>query len=77
MLLEEKEKWRERRKEDERMFNLLNFFIASGARRSQTTKGVWMARCAGIEPFTLVMDLENIDGRERGEGLATGDFRLL
>ncbi|CAH9056041.1 unnamed protein product [Cuscuta epithymum] len=35
--------------------------------RSQTTKGIWMARCAGIEPFTLVMDLEGTDGRERGE----------
>ncbi|KAG5008635.1 protein ROOT HAIR DEFECTIVE 3 homolog 1-like [Glycine soja] len=35
--------------------------------RSQTTKGIWMARCAGIEPCTLVMDLEGTDGRERGE----------
>ncbi|XP_054784645.1 protein ROOT HAIR DEFECTIVE 3 homolog 1-like isoform X2 [Prosopis cineraria] len=35
--------------------------------RSQTTKGIWMARCAGIEPFTVVMDLEGTDGRERGE----------
>ncbi|XP_028756282.1 protein ROOT HAIR DEFECTIVE 3 homolog 1-like [Neltuma alba] len=35
--------------------------------RSQTTKGIWMAKCAGIEPFTLVMDLEGTDGRERGE----------
>ena len=26
-----------------------------------------MARCAGIEPCTLVMDLEGTDGRERGE----------
>ncbi|KAG6782097.1 hypothetical protein POTOM_011485 [Populus tomentosa] len=34
---------------------------------SQTTKGIWMARCAGIEPCTLVMDLEGTDGRERGE----------
>lgn len=35
--------------------------------RSQTTKGIWMAKCVGIEPFTLVMDLEGTDGRERGE----------
>ncbi|XP_047266124.1 protein ROOT HAIR DEFECTIVE 3 isoform X1 [Capsicum annuum] len=35
--------------------------------RSQTTKGIWMARCPGIEPCTLVMDLEGTDGRERGE----------
>ena len=26
-----------------------------------------MARCVGIEPCTLVMDLEGTDGRERGE----------
>ncbi|XP_057455236.1 protein ROOT HAIR DEFECTIVE 3-like [Lotus japonicus] len=35
--------------------------------RSQTTKGIWMARCTGIEPCTIVMDLEGTDGRERGE----------
>ncbi|KAG9132050.1 hypothetical protein Leryth_017822 [Lithospermum erythrorhizon] len=35
--------------------------------RSQTTKGIWMARCVGIEPCTIVMDLEGSDGRERGE----------
>ncbi|KAL1293155.1 hypothetical protein HN51_053781 [Arachis hypogaea] len=35
--------------------------------RSQTTKGIWMARCSGIEPCTIVMDLEGTDGRERGE----------
>ncbi|CAH9087364.1 unnamed protein product [Cuscuta europaea] len=35
--------------------------------RSQTTKGIWMANCVGIEPFTLAMDLEGTDGRERGE----------
>ncbi|KAF2323552.1 hypothetical protein GH714_036065 [Hevea brasiliensis] len=35
--------------------------------RCQTTKGIWVARCAGIEPCTLVMDLEGTDGRERGE----------
>ncbi|KAL1551659.1 protein ROOT HAIR DEFECTIVE 3 1-like [Salvia divinorum] len=35
--------------------------------RSQTTKGIWMARCVGMEPCTVVMDLEGTDGRERGE----------
>ncbi|KAK8476077.1 hypothetical protein V6N11_070945 [Hibiscus sabdariffa] len=35
--------------------------------RSQTTKGIWMAKCSGIQPCTLVMDLEGTDGRERGE----------
>ncbi|KDP33110.1 hypothetical protein JCGZ_13554 [Jatropha curcas] len=35
--------------------------------RSQTTKGIWIARCTGIEPFTIAMDLEGTDGRERGE----------
>ncbi|EYU45854.1 hypothetical protein ABFS82_04G096500 [Erythranthe guttata] len=35
--------------------------------RSQTTKGIWMAHCVGIEPCTIVMDLEGTDGRERGE----------
>ncbi|KAJ3671153.1 hypothetical protein LUZ60_008579 [Juncus effusus] len=35
--------------------------------RSQTTKGIWMARGVNIEPLTVVMDLEGTDGRERGE----------
>ncbi|KAI4296630.1 hypothetical protein L6164_036575 [Bauhinia variegata] len=35
--------------------------------RSQTTKGIWMAKCVGIEPLTIAMDLEGTDGRERGE----------
>ncbi|KAJ4957814.1 hypothetical protein NE237_024925 [Protea cynaroides] len=35
--------------------------------RSQTTKGIWMAKCVDIEPCTIVMDLEGTDGRERGE----------
>ncbi|XP_031476366.1 protein ROOT HAIR DEFECTIVE 3 homolog 2-like isoform X2 [Nymphaea colorata] len=34
---------------------------------NQTTKGIWLAKCVGIEPTTLVMDLEGTDGRERGE----------
>lgn len=37
--------------------------------RSQTTRGIWLAQCAGIDPFTLVLDLEGSDGRERGEVL--------
>lgn len=35
--------------------------------RSQTTKGIWLAKCVGIDPCTVVMDLEGTDGRERGE----------
>lgn len=35
--------------------------------RSQTTQGIWMARCDGISPFTIAMDLEGSDGRERGQ----------
>ncbi|XP_047173384.1 protein ROOT HAIR DEFECTIVE 3 homolog 2 [Vigna umbellata] len=35
--------------------------------RSQTTKGIWIAKCVGIEPATIAMDLEGTDGRERGE----------
>ncbi|KAG2371163.1 Protein ROOT HAIR DEFECTIVE 3-like protein [Vigna angularis] len=41
--------------------------LAHLAKWSQTTKGIWMAKCVGIEPCTLVMDLEGTDGRERGE----------
>lgn len=37
--------------------------------RSQTTKGIWLANCVGIEPCTIAMDLEGTDGRERGEVL--------
>ncbi|KAG5516036.1 hypothetical protein RHGRI_036923 [Rhododendron griersonianum] len=35
--------------------------------RNQTTKGIWIAKAVGIEPCTIVMDLEGTDGRERGE----------
>ncbi|XP_068634608.1 protein ROOT HAIR DEFECTIVE 3-like [Aristolochia californica] len=35
--------------------------------RSQTTKGIWISKCVGIEPCTIAMDLEGTDGRERGE----------
>lgn len=53
---------------------LLNYLFHTNFRemdaykgRSQTTKGIWLANCVGIEPCTLVMDLEGTDGRERGE----------
>ncbi|KAL0701604.1 hypothetical protein Bca4012_057726 [Brassica carinata] len=45
----------------------MHSFTGGTVYRSQTTKGIWLARCAGIEPCTLVMDLEGTDGRERGE----------
>lgn len=53
-------------------FNVLegNLFIKSdifSVYRSQTTKGIWIAKGIGIEPCTIVMDLEGTDGRERGE----------
>ncbi|KAM3701019.1 hypothetical protein ACJW31_05G141400 [Castanea mollissima] len=35
--------------------------------RTQTTKGIWIAKCVGIQPFTIAMDLEGTDGRERGQ----------
>ncbi|XP_016648191.1 PREDICTED: protein ROOT HAIR DEFECTIVE 3 homolog 2-like [Prunus mume] len=35
--------------------------------RNQTTKGVWLAKCVGIQPFTIAMDLEGTDGSERGQ----------
>ncbi|BFG24281.1 hypothetical protein CerSpe_105530 [Prunus speciosa] len=35
--------------------------------RSQTTKGIWLAKSPSIQRFTLVMDIEGTDGRERGE----------
>ncbi|XP_021819622.1 protein ROOT HAIR DEFECTIVE 3 homolog 2-like isoform X2 [Prunus avium] len=37
--------------------------------RNQTTKGIWIAKCVGIEPCTIAMDLdlEGTDGKERGE----------
>ncbi|CAI9114347.1 OLC1v1015055C2 [Oldenlandia corymbosa var. corymbosa] len=34
---------------------------------STTTEGIWLARCIGIQPFTLVMDLEGTDGLDHGE----------
>ncbi|KAE8008267.1 hypothetical protein FH972_004796 [Carpinus fangiana] len=53
---------------------LLNYLFHTNFRemdaykgRSQTTKGIWIAKCVGIEPCTIAMDLEGTDGRERGE----------
>lgn len=43
------------------------FGVMDGARRQQTTKGIWLARAGGEGPSTLVMDVEGTDGRERGE----------
>ncbi|XP_008225776.1 PREDICTED: protein ROOT HAIR DEFECTIVE 3 homolog 2-like [Prunus mume] len=37
--------------------------------RSRTTKGVWIAKCVGIEPCTIAIDLEGTDGRGRGENV--------
>ncbi|XP_028954025.1 protein ROOT HAIR DEFECTIVE 3 homolog 2-like isoform X1 [Malus domestica] len=36
-------------------------------RRSQTTKGIWIAKCVGVEPCTLALDIEGTDGSERGQ----------
>lgn len=33
--------------------------------RNQTTQGIWLSNAVGIKPFTVVMDLEGTDGRER------------
>lgn len=33
--------------------------------RSQTTRGIWLARCSGAKRCTLVLDLEGTDGVER------------
>uniref|UniRef100_A0A6V7QY43 GB1/RHD3-type G domain-containing protein n=1 Tax=Ananas comosus var. bracteatus TaxID=296719 RepID=A0A6V7QY43_ANACO len=43
-----------------------NFQVMDAAKgRGQTTKGMWLSRCA--KPSMLVMDVEGFDGRERGE----------
>ncbi|KAK7850241.1 protein root hair defective 3 like protein 2 [Quercus suber] len=31
------------------------------------SSGIWIAKCVGIQPFTIAMDLEGTDGRERGQ----------
>ncbi|MED6217531.1 hypothetical protein PIB30_018545 [Stylosanthes scabra] len=35
--------------------------------RHQVTRGIWIARCAGIEPCTLVLDVEGTDGKENAD----------
>ncbi|KAF9660574.1 hypothetical protein SADUNF_SadunfUnG0010700 [Salix dunnii] len=35
--------------------------------RGQTTKGIWIARCNDIKPFTFAMDFEGTDSNARGE----------
>ncbi|KAL5555728.1 hypothetical protein UlMin_037964 [Ulmus minor] len=35
--------------------------------RSQTTKGIWIAKYVGIETCTISMDMEAIDGRKSGK----------
>ncbi|XP_040375644.1 protein ROOT HAIR DEFECTIVE 3 isoform X2 [Rosa chinensis] len=42
----------------------------AAAGRSQTTQGIWLAECVEIKPFTIVMDLEGNDGKERGQEIA-------
>ncbi|KAJ6748245.1 PROTEIN SEY1 [Salix purpurea] len=39
--------------------------------RTQTTQGIWIAKAIGIEPFTIAIDVEGSDGRERGQDGAT------
>ncbi|TQD91246.1 hypothetical protein C1H46_023172 [Malus baccata] len=48
--------------------------IESG--RSQTTKGIWIAKCVGIEPCTIALDLEGSDGSERGEDDTTFEKQI-
>ncbi|XP_061956197.1 protein ROOT HAIR DEFECTIVE 3 homolog 2-like isoform X4 [Populus nigra] len=35
--------------------------------RGQTTKGIWIAKCSDIDPFTIAMDFEGTDSNQRGE----------
>ena len=37
--------------------------------RTQTTQGIWIATGIGIEPFTIAIDVEGSDSRERGQVL--------
>ncbi|KAJ6417943.1 hypothetical protein OIU84_001343 [Salix udensis] len=39
--------------------------------RTQTTQGIWIAKGIGIEPFTIAIDVEGSDSRERGQNGAT------
>lgn len=44
--------------------------------RGQTTQGIWLAAAqVPLETFTLVLDLEGTDGRERGEVREHGRMR--
>ncbi|XP_073259758.1 protein ROOT HAIR DEFECTIVE 3 homolog 2 isoform X2 [Populus alba] len=36
-------------------------------RRGQTTKGIWIAKCKDMKPFTIAMDFEGTDSKARGE----------
>ncbi|KAL3575595.1 hypothetical protein D5086_023696 [Populus alba] len=36
-------------------------------RRGQTTKGIWIAKCNDMKPFTIAMDFEGTDSKARGE----------
>ncbi|XP_034891431.1 protein ROOT HAIR DEFECTIVE 3 homolog 2-like [Populus alba] len=36
-------------------------------RRGQTTKGIWIAKCNDMKPFTIAMDFEGTDSNARGE----------
>ncbi|RZC86564.1 hypothetical protein C5167_029914 [Papaver somniferum] len=35
--------------------------------RTVTTKGIWVAKCVGIDPCMIALDMEGTDERERGE----------
>ncbi|KAJ6748224.1 PROTEIN SEY1 [Salix purpurea] len=39
--------------------------------RTQTTQGIWIAKAIGIKPFTICIDVEGSDSRERGQDGAT------
>ncbi|XP_062018290.1 protein ROOT HAIR DEFECTIVE 3 homolog 2-like isoform X1 [Rosa rugosa] len=43
------------------------FRVMDSHRRTQTTKGVWIAKCVGIKDCTVAMDLEGTDSEERGQ----------
>ncbi|KAI3909857.1 hypothetical protein MKW92_048512 [Papaver armeniacum] len=57
--------------------------------RTQTTKGIWIAKCVGIQPCMIALDMEGTDGRDSGEddiefgkqralfGLAMSDIVLI
>ena len=38
--------------------------------RGQTTKGIWIAKCNDMKPFTIAMDFEGTDSKARGEVLS-------